>query len=216
MLRKIHLEGRLKKLHEGDLQLSVNSIAEAIRALCYQIDGFEKEIKRGFYKIYLGEKNEKNTLDEGMLTFKLGKTTDIYIEPVYTGAKGGGGGVGKVIAGIAMVGLAIATSGASMTFMGGQLAVAGAGVNVAAGTVISSALVGKIGVALVLGGVSQLLAPQVKSQGAQQFERPEQKPSYLFNGPVNTAEQGGPVPLVYGRVRVGSTIVSSGLSTEKL
>jgi predicted phage tail protein len=35
-------------------------------------------------------------------------------------------------------------------------------------------------------------------------ERPENKPSFLFDGPVNTITQGHPVPVGYGKAFVGS------------
>lgn len=37
----------------------------------------------------------------------------------------------------------------------------------------------------------------------------------LFSGPINTAAQGGAVPLIYGRCRVGSTVVSGGVSPDR-
>ena len=37
-----------------------------------------------------------------------------------------------------------------------------------------------------------------------------------INGPTNTAEQGGPIPIVYGRMRVGSALVSSSVSTDQV
>ncbi len=37
----------------------------------------------------------------------------------------------------------------------------------------------------------------------------------LFSGPVNSIAQGGAVPLIYGRTRVGSTVVSGGVSQER-
>lgn len=37
----------------------------------------------------------------------------------------------------------------------------------------------------------------------------------LFSGPVNTVAQGGAVPLIYGRTRVGSTVISGGLSPDR-
>lgn len=46
--------------------------------------------------------------------------------------------------------------------------------------------------------------------------RPDQKPSFIYNGPVNTAEQGLPVPLVYGTMRVGSVVVSAGIVAEEI
>jgi len=33
--------------------------------------------------------------------------------------------------------------------------------------------------------------------------------SYLFNGPANTVREGGPVPIGYGRLVVGSQIIQS-------
>ena len=48
-------------------------------------------------------------------------------------------------------------------------------------------------------------------------EAPDDKPSYLFNGALNTHQQGGVVPLIFGGpIRVGSTVVSAGISTERV
>jgi predicted phage tail protein len=68
-----------------------------------------------------------------------------------------------------------------------------------------------LGLQLVLGGVIQLLSPQRKKD-----EKDNRALSYAFDGPVNNTEQGGPVPLVFGRVICGSTVVSQGLSTEEV
>ena len=40
--------------------------------------------------------------------------------------------------------------------------------------------------------------------------------SYLFSGPVNTAAQGVPIPIGYGRLRVGSTVISASLRNQQL
>ena len=36
----------------------------------------------------------------------------------------------------------------------------------------------------------------------------------MFSGILNSNEQGGSVPLVYGRARVGSIVISSGVYAE--
>ena len=59
-----------------------------------------------------------------------------------------------------------------------------------------------------------LLVPVPKVSGPQ--ERPENKPSYLFNGAVNTTEQGQPIPLLYGELIVGSAVVSAGLTDKEI
>ena len=44
----------------------------------------------------------------------------------------------------------------------------------------------------------------------------DERPSFLFDGATNTSTQGLPVPVIYGRVKTGSVVVSAGLSAEKL
>lgn len=68
-----------------------------------------------------------------------------------------------------------------------------------------------IGFGLVIGGVIQMLSPQRVKQPIT-----ENVASYAFDGPVQTTEQGGPVPVAMGRVICGSTVVSQGLSTSDL
>ena len=38
----------------------------------------------------------------------------------------------------------------------------------------------------------------------------------IFNGSVNTVGQGHPVPVGYGRLRVGSCVISAGIDTVDL
>lgn len=69
-----------------------------------------------------------------------------------------------------------------------------------------------VGVALLAGGVIQMLSPQAKGLGTQ--DTPNNRPSYSFNGAVNTSVQGNPVPLLYGRMIVGSAVISAGIYSE--
>ncbi len=44
-----------------------------------------------------------------------------------------------------------------------------------------------------------------------------QRASFLFDGPSNTAAEGGVVPVIYGGpVRVGSTLISAGVSSDRI
>ena len=73
------------------------------------------------------------------------------------------------------------------------------------------------GVALTIGGIMTLFfGPKNPLAGTDRGEQTDQNPSYLFNGPVNTIKQGGPVPLLYGRMMVGSQVISSGITTSQL
>lgn len=62
-----------------------------------------------------------------------------------------------------------------------------------------------IGVGLLAAGVAGLLAQP------PEFEefKPLGKTSYLFNGPENTVGEGGPVPVVYGRLIIGSLAIAA-------
>jgi predicted phage tail protein len=40
--------------------------------------------------------------------------------------------------------------------------------------------------------------------------------SFTFSGITNTAQQGLPVPIVYGRAFIGSAVISSGLDVDQL
>ena len=68
----------------------------------------------------------------------------------------------------------------------------------------------KIGISLVLNGVASLLAPTPPKPK----ERPEDIPSYGFDGPANTTRQGVPIPVCYGQLIVGGAVISSGIEPE--
>lgn len=71
-----------------------------------------------------------------------------------------------------------------------------------------------LGVAMMLGGVSQLLTRQPK--GLAGVDDPDNGASYNFNGPVNVTAQGNPVPVLYGEMIVGSVTVSGDMYSEDI
>lgn len=84
---------------------------------------------------------------------------------------------------------------------------------VVAGLILEQPWMVKAGIMMVVGGVAQLLSQSPK---LQRGEKPENTPSYSFNGPVNTVTQGNPVPVCYGEMIVGSQVASFGLSVDDL
>ncbi len=72
-----------------------------------------------------------------------------------------------------------------------------------------------MGVSMMVGSVVEKLTA-VKPTSGETVERPENRPSYAFDGAVNTAAQGNPVPVCYGELIVGSQVVSAGLVTEQI
>tara|TARA_Y100000310_G_scaffold294574_1_gene325149 strand:+ start:31 stop:666 length:636 start_codon:yes stop_codon:yes gene_type:complete len=71
-----------------------------------------------------------------------------------------------------------------------------------------------IGIMLMTLGASNLLSQPPPLPEQRQMLNPSSDPqalanSYLFSGPVNVINEGGPVPLGYGRLIVGSQVVMS-------
>ncbi len=158
------------------------------------------------YRVTVG-KQKINEQDVSGMVLPWSEQDVFSIAPVMTGA---GGGVGSFIAGAllitAAVVLAPVTGGASVGFLGAT----GTGFLSAA----ASIAIGNIGLSLVLGGVAQMLSPVPKPPGPA--EAPTQLESNSFSGVLNTVRQGVPVPIAYGRVFVGSAVVSAGLDVDQV
>jgi predicted phage tail protein len=126
---------------------------------------------------------------------------EIHIMPAIRGSGGSGGWL--VLVGIVIIALVIATGGVAI--VGGD-ALLGTAASVTVTSTGSFFLT--IGLAVTLSGLSQVLAPNQKTDNK---EKPENKPSYIFNGAVNTYQQGNPIPWGAGFVRTGSQVVSAGI-----
>lgn len=68
------------------------------------------------------------------------------------------------------------------------------------------------GVALVAGGVIQMLSPQ--AAGLSQSGAPENLPSYAFGSAKNTTASGLPVPICIGERRWGGAIISASIVAQ--
>jgi predicted phage tail protein len=191
-LRTVRLYGRLGSRFGRSFRLAVNSPAEAVRALCVQIKGFEQWLMESkdhgvAYAVFIGKRN----LAEDELDTPPGGE-DIRIAPIIIGAKEGGWF--QIILGAALIAAGVFISGMSFGLA----------------APIGQALIG-MGVSMIVGGVVQLLAPSPKG-GTR--DRPENTPSYAFNGPVNTQAQGNPVPVLYGELIIGSAVISAGIQAD--
>lgn len=176
--------------------LESGTVAEAFSALKHTIDGFEEFIRdsarRGLrYAIFRNREN----VGEGELS--LSGTTEIRIVPVVSGSKNGG--VFQTVVGVVLIAAAVVITAVS----GG------------AATPFTSALM-SVGIAMTIGGVIQMLTPVPKSASQQDQASTENKPSYLFNGAFNSTQQGLPVPVVYGQMQVGSSVIAVGTWVEAI
>lgn len=204
MLREIRVYGRLAKfLGRRTFTAAVDSVADAMRFLLANFPELEGHMSDQHYRVSVGTYD----LSEEEVNHPVGKQV-IKIAPVVAGA----GAVGRIIAGVALVALAIAS---------------GAGVFGAAfaKNVGLFGIVGGVGASLALGGVAQLLTPTptlsptagnaYTQQTTRETELDPQK-SYSFSGIQNTSRAGTPVPLIYGETIVGSVVISAGIDTEQV
>lgn len=81
-------------------------------------------------------------------------------------------------------------------------------------SVLVATIIVQVAISIAIGLVMSLLAPKPKT--GDSAERPEERPSFLFNGPENVVEQGFQVPIVYGTHMTGSVVVSAGITVEQI
>lgn len=185
MLRTIRLRGELGKRFGRTHKLAVDSPAEALRALLANNPDMRDFLVAsddagvGYKVIVDGEQ-----VGEDEIVRPLSRS--MSITPVINGA----GALGKILAGIALVALALT------------------GIGMVVGTAIATAMF-TIGASLILGGIAQLLAPTPKNGTAA-----DKNENAYFNGAENVTTQGLPVPFGYGRLIVGSRVVSAGITVE--
>ena len=85
----------------------------------------------------------------------------------------------------------------------------------------NSAMAAMTSIALMVAGASNLLSQPPERPEQKQIANPSTDPtklanSYLFNGPVNVINDGGPVPLGYGRLMIGSQVIMSSYGIKKV
>lgn len=191
-MKTIILQGQLGKLFGRRHRLAVKTAGEAVRALIANFPAIERyliETKNVGYRIKLHDTPLFKT-DE--MHYPVGGPTIIFT-PIIAGSKDQG--IGTIIIGSLLVAAAVV---GNVLYPGNPI----------------SPYLMNAGIAMIMGGTVQMLSPAPKT--GEPKEREENKPSYNFNGPVNTTAQGQPVPIGYGRLLVGGAVISAGLTTEEI
>lgn len=193
-LTKITFHGNLAEaLDQKEFELKVDNVAEALRAVDVIskrklskaiVENEKHNIK---YKILTDDKplfsksinKAEEVVDSEMFLNKNHKTIDIV--PVLEGAGEDGKDLALVIGGGLMFGIGYATGNATAMMIGAYA---------------------------FLTGMSNLLAEPPEFEDFREIQQVNKRESYLFNGPLNTYNPGGPVPIGYGRVMVGSLTIA--------
>lgn len=197
VMTTIKLSGPMIGLFGREHQRLVSTTREVFNALSVTLPGFQQYMNtsnsRGLtFAIFVDKKN----IAEDDLDFHTGGHV-IRIVPVIIGSK---------------------RAGTLQTILGAVLVVVGAigaftpwGQAVGGGAWGSAAM--KIGAAMMVGGVAQMLSPQATGLASKQSS--DNRASYAFGGVTNTTAQGYPVPLLYGKRRIGGAIISAGIYVEE-
>lgn len=177
----IRFYGNLKQY--GDkFNMSVETAAEAMNGLYCQIKGLKKQIMDGYFRVRInGVDMSEDNLQFGLHS-RIPQDAVIHIVPKTEGAKGG---AFSFIAGAVMF---VVGAIFYWTPMGYPLMAAGLG--------------------LMIGGVAMMLTKLPKTD--KSADGGTNKNTY-FSNLDNTIAQGAPVPPCFGKIKIGSKVLSQGL-----
>ena len=206
----IRLLGEAGRRFGRRFQLAVKTPAEALRALCVQLP----ELRQ--YLLESGENGinwrvvteDPMGLDEDQMLWPMSKR--MVLAPLPAGR----GGAGKILAGVALVAVAILLPG-----IGGGVAATIFGTKFSA----LSLAIGSVGLSFIFGGVAEMLTPTPKMPtvggavggGPTEGRSDDQLKSFTFDKSNANTIQGDVVPVLYGERIVGALpVLSFGLELQ--
>lgn len=188
-LTTVRLSGQIGKKFGKVHRFYIDTPAEAVRALCSQVKGFEQYMRdperKVMYKVFAND----TQIDPKAELHLERDLREVRIAPVIQGAKSG---LFQAILGAALIGLAFTPIG---------LAAAG-------GFTAGGQMLFGMGVSLALGGIAQMLSPQPKLDLGKASSN---TPNAGFSVENRNVQSGIPVPLAYGRCVIPSVTISSGV-----
>lgn len=176
----VRFYGSLKQFGT-EFRLDCKTPAEVVQALTSQIPKLRQFIQKGLFTVRVGREYLDNRHLEQGLNQHLKDDATVHFTPVLKGSK---------------------KAGLFQTIVGAVMVVVGA--------VFQQYYLVGAGIAMVAGGVAQMLTKMPSMSTGKDAER---KQSTSFSNLSNMAAQGRPMPLAYGRIRVGSLIISQGVET---
>ena len=193
-LTKITFHGNLAEaLGQKDFELKVQNVAEGLRAVDILskrklakaiVENEKQNIK---YKVLT---DEKPLFSENIDKIEKIKNSELFINKKY-----------KTIDIVPVLeGAGDDAKDLTMVLGGGLL--------FGMGYAMENTMMMMIGAYSFLTGMSNLLAEPPEFEDFREIQQVNKKESYLFNGPLNTYNPGGPVPIGYGRVMVGSLTIA--------
>lgn len=187
----VRFYGSLKQFGT-EFRLDCKTPAEVVQALTSQIPKLRQFIQQGLFTVRVGRDYFDNRYLEKGLSQKLKDDAIVHFTPTLKGSKRGG--LFGVITGVALIAGALALGPLGFSVIGANAAW----------------MVGGVGASMLLGGVAQMLT---KTPSMSTGKDAEKKQSTSFSNLSNMAAQGRQMPLLYGRIRAGSLVISQGVET---
>jgi len=192
----VKLLGEAGRVFGRSYRLDIATPKEAIRALCSQLKGLRQYLRsseeRGINWRVVTDISGGEGTDEEQLDWPCGEF--VVLAPIPVGC----GGFGRILAGIALVAVAI-----FVPCLG-----------------FARTLIGGLGTSFILSGMSDAVVPEARPPGASVGETNSKKPegpkrSALFSRANVNSTQGDVMPLLLGRRKVGNpAVISFGLSIQ--
>jgi len=189
-MKTVKLLGEIAENYQAEWSLDVQTPAEALRAINANRPGFLSACDQQDYVVILvdAENPEESKQITDLNGLEGWQDEVLYIVPKIEGEFGA-----------AIVGAVVSTAFAETV----------------AGVIISTII--DIAISIAISTVAQMISGTPDGFGANNIEQPENKPSYIFNGVVNTDRQGHRVPVLYGGpMLVGSMVLSSRVNTKDI
>lgn len=197
-------------------ELKVSSVPEAIRAINTMTNGklfrylSDEQNKNQEYEVLVNNKtlippNRESVvddLDKSEFALQYDNLESIDIVPSISGSD-------KNILGIVLIVVAVALIATGV----GAAAGAGWATGITGTLGVGSTSLIVAGLGLAASGAMILLSKPPKFEPFGNIDQ-GQRDSYLFNGPVNTVSEGGPVPIGYGELIVGSNVIAQNLQVR--
>jgi predicted phage tail protein len=218
----VFLHGYLgKQFSKEGIEIETTELSTIVQLLISRFgNDFRNTLEVGEWHLITGAKDseevseEDQFLNEKFLELPIFEN-ELHIFPAIYGA--GGRGIGQIILGVVLIVIAVVaayfTGGASLAAIPGA-----SGTGIAAGFAASSlaASLALAGAMSIAGGIMSMLTKTPNMGNYDNAGPADQRQSFIFNGPVNSSEQGGPIPVVCGRHLTGSTVVYAGMDVEQL
>ena len=232
-MTQVKLLGELGERYGTDWSCGHKSVRDILKLIDCQTEGFKEYLAECHEKgIQFTIQNGDEFMEADLNEMALNNLKDtVIITPIPAGS---GKGMKKLIAGLLLIAAFFFIPGLGGLMIQGTAVSGGAlaGGVTAAGTSSTLLVGGQMGMSAAsalaagaslstLGSMVLMLGTNLALVGLAEMQMPDagemtSDPSFLFNGANSNIEQGQPVPVLYGTMKIGGTPLSQGFKAGEL